>query len=76
MKASAYLPVWVYHVPASQVFTMRGDLLPSVKHYADQGVVCIVAGATACHLCIDVQRPYFRPDQMIQSPVVELGGAA
>ena len=61
MKADAYLPVLVRHVPEIQVFDLQGQLLPSLKHYAQQGVVKVIAGPLACHLLIDIKRPYFRP---------------
>lgn len=69
--ADAYLPVTVHHVPVEQVFDVQGRLLPNIQHYAQMGVVRVIAGALACHLVIDVKRPYYRPASVIEGPVVD-----
>ncbi len=67
MKASAYLPVWVRHLPASVAFSASGALHPKVQRYVKQGVVRVIAGPEKVDLCIDVQRPYFRPSTLLEA---------
>ena len=66
--ADAYLPVWLHHIPASMIFQPGGRLRENVRHAVDQKVVRVIAGPTACHIRIDIQRPYFRA---ISSPSIE-----
>lgn len=75
MKADAYLPVWVHHLPVSQLFDLRGTLHESVQHYVKLGVVRVVAGPESCHLSIDVKRPYYRTSKLIEVLSLEMGAA-
>lgn len=59
--ADAYLPHAVTFVPTSWVIADNGQIYPKVRHYVKQGVVRVVAGATECHVVVDIQRPYVRP---------------
>ena len=71
MKATAFLPVWVRHLPISAVMSPMGHLKPHIRHYVDQGVVRVKAGPLCCHVMIDVRRPYFRPEALLEAPGVE-----
>ena len=66
--ADAYLPEWLHHIPADMVFQPGGRLRENVRHAVDQKVVRVIAGPTACHVSIDIRRPYFRalPPRSIQ----------
>lgn len=66
--ADAYLPVWLHDIPAYMVFQPGGCLRENVRHAVDQNVVRVFAGPTACHIRIDIQRPYFRA---ISSPSIQ-----
>lgn len=68
MKAHAYLPVVVDHLPAAFVFSADGSLRTDIDIYVKQGVVRVIAGPEECHLWIDVQRPYSRPSGLLNSP--------
>lgn len=59
-RADAYLPVWVYDLPAEFCFQPDGRLLEAVARAVHMGVVRVIAGATAAHVMVDVKRPYFR----------------
>ena len=61
MMADAYLPHTVYDVPVVWVIDSEGALFERVRHYVRQGVVRVIAGPEACHVIVDVQRPYHRP---------------
>lgn len=61
MMADAYLPHTVYDVPVAWVIDSEGTLFERVRHYVRQGVVRVIAGPEACHVIVDVQRPYHRP---------------
>ncbi len=65
--ADAYLPHVVERLPWHVAFGLDGKLLPRIRHYAEQGVVRVIAGATECHLIIDVKRPYWRPSRLIET---------
>jgi hypothetical protein len=71
MKDDGYLPVWVNHLPAAFAFDALGNLKPAIRDYVRQGVVRVVAGPLAVHLCVDVQRPYFRPRSTVEADIVE-----
>ena len=66
--ADAYLPIWVYDLPASWAFQHGGALRDNVRHAVSLGVTKVIAGPTRCHLRIDVRRPYFRP---VSAPSIE-----
>ena len=73
MKADVYLPVWVHNLPATFVFDDGGALRPAIQHYAHQGVVKkIIVGPTLCHVCVDVQRPYYRPSTILEASLSEV----
>ncbi len=59
-RADAYLPVWVYGLPASFVFQPDGRLRDAVARAVSIGVVRVIAGPTKVHIMVDVKRPYFR----------------
>ena len=56
----ALLPVWVYGLPAEFVFQPDGGLREPVRRCIDKRVVRVIAGPTACHVMVDVKRPYNR----------------
>lgn len=60
-KPDALLPMWVNSLPAHVAFQSNGLLRPAFQSALDQGVIRVIAGPDACHVCIDVQRPYYRP---------------
>lgn len=68
MMADAYLPHTVYDVPVAWVIDSEGALFERVRHYVRQGVVRVIAGPEACHVIVDVQRPYYRPAAMRALP--------
>ena len=68
MMADAYLPHTVYDVPVVWVIDSEGALFERVRHYVRQGVVRVIAGPEACHVIVDVQRPYYRPAAMRALP--------
>ena len=68
MTADAYLPHTVYDVPVAWVIDSEGALFERVRHYVRQGVVRVIAGPEACHVIVDVQRPYYRPAAMRALP--------
>ena len=62
-RADAYLSHTVRSVPIDWMF--RGhELRHDVRRLVDLGVVRVIAGAVLCHVTIQLQRPYFRPEQI------------
>jgi hypothetical protein len=59
--ADAYLPHTVHDLPIPFAFEDSGRLRASFEHYQRQGVIRVIAGAEACHVVVDVRRPYSRP---------------
>ena len=58
--ADAYLPVCIRHLSIG--FAFDGHALKlNVRSYVDQGIVRVIAGPEACHLIVDIRRPYWRP---------------
>lgn len=56
-----HLPIWVDELPADFVFE-GPRLQPAIEHHCRIGVIQrIIAGPTACHLLIDIRRPYTKP---------------
>ena len=68
MTADAYLPHTVHDVPVAWMIDADGVLFERVRHYVRQGVVRVIAGPEACHVIVDVQRPYYRPAAMRALP--------
>lgn len=60
MKPDAFLPVEVRHLPIGFVMQPGGRLREGVAHAVSLGVVRVIAGATECHVIVDVKRPYYR----------------
>ena len=58
--ADAYLPVCIRHLPAAFAFDGHA-LKAAVRTYVDQGIVRVIAGPEACHMIVDIRRPYWRP---------------
>jgi len=56
----AYLPVIVTDLPSQFAFQPDGALREKVRRAVDMGVVKVIAGPLACHIVIDIQRPYCR----------------
>ena len=61
MFAHSYHPVWVENLPARFVFQPDGMVREKIRRALDMKVVRVIAGPEACHVMVDVQRPYFRP---------------
>jgi hypothetical protein len=66
MPHTSFLPHAVTHLPWHFAFGLDGKLLPRIHHYVKEGVVRVIAGATECHLIIDVRRPYLHPNQTLE----------
>lgn len=60
MPADAYRPVWVENLPASFVFQPDGKLRDKIARAVQMKVCRVIAGAEACHIMIDIKRPYYR----------------
>jgi hypothetical protein len=60
MTADMYLPVTVHHLPAHFIFQPDGALRDKFARAVDLRVARVIAGPMACHVVIDVKRPYYR----------------
>lgn len=60
MSADAYLTHTVHDLPAAFVFQPDGKLRDKVAHAVTLGVARVIAGPTACHVEVDIRRPYYR----------------
>lgn len=63
MTADAYLWHTVPNVPIDYVF-FGSFVRPNIRHYVTKDVVRIIAGPERCHVRINVQRPYYRPETL------------
>lgn len=70
--ADAYLPHVVENVPAFFAFQPDGRLREKVSHAVALGVVRVIAGPEACHIVVDIRRPYSRP----RAVLAKIGGDA
>lgn len=61
MDADMYLPVVVRNIPCVFIFQPDGRLRMSARKLVSMGVLRVIAGPTACHLSINIRRPYRYP---------------